>query len=828
VQLTDEQYAIVNHTQGVARVFAVAGAGKTTAMIHRIRRLVREQVFAPRRILASSFSRSTVGDLKQALTKGQENLVRIQTLHSLGYSVIRQAWDLGYLSRPVEDAAPNDVERLLYGMALREARQRNLDFRDALDDIDEEDFLAYLATCKGKLHYANVNWIQIPESAPHQAIAQQANPPADEGFAWYLDLYQLYEELRREKGWIGFDDMMMTSWELLVQHPDLLTTLQNQFDCVMVDEFQDVNRAQFALLDLLVRPHRNYMVIGDDDQTIYEWRGAEGRFILESFLHYNPTTYQITDNFRCTASQVTLANAVIRHNQKRYRKHLNLTKGFDGITRFHHAPSPEQLGQQVVQQVQASLLSGFIPTDIAILVRVYAQTPHIEQALIQANIPYWGADFVPFFRRSETQNFLAFAELACLDKNRTQSLYPELSWKEAWQKAWNRAKQVKPLRFLSKDLKDAIPQQVITGKKRFSQVLLSIQDEIRGDRTTRTLTALASWFQTADQESSAQLALEKLDACLRYRDGLRRTTSVKESGQSKAASVSAMIAYAGTEETLATFLGRLQQLKHQAEQHAQTPERCIRLTTIHQAKGLEWSVVLIPDCNQGTIPFGEELSPQELEEERRLLYVAITRSKQELHLYILKEEPISPFLREAKFIEVLNQTETVKQVLEQDQEHWTASQMTRFLKAVTDLNLERYFQKWWNLEEQQKGAIASKIQQFWRAVEHHNLLPVLDLHPHHIQPWLSAFPAPETEEITDFPGLADLTRPPATTPSLVGLLHPHDSVEHEKFGLGTVKHVEDRGRTQEEIITVDFQRYGVKRILISSRFCTLKRWEQGN
>lgn len=284
VKLTPEQQAIVNHKEGAARVFAVAGAGKTTAMVHRIYRLVQAGIFAPNRILASSFSRGTVTSLESALSRWPVcRDVRTQTLHSLGYGVILKAWDCGYLAKAQSALAPDKVDGHLYNQALREARQQNLSFKDELEALDQEDFLAYVSNCKGRLHYADLSRVTFAPAGPHRQIAQPAEPPSEEELRWYLDLYRLFEDIRDRQGWISFDDMLMSGWQLLVQHPDLLSDLQDQFDCIIVDEFQDVNRAQFGILDLLSKPHRNYMVIGDDDQTIYEWRGAEVRFMLQVF-----------------------------------------------------------------------------------------------------------------------------------------------------------------------------------------------------------------------------------------------------------------------------------------------------------------------------------------------------------------------------------------------------------------------------------------------------------------------------------------------------------------------------------------------------------------
>lgn len=825
VKLTEEQQAIVNHDDGAARVFAVAGAGKTTAMVHRIHRLVEAGIFAPERILASSFSKETVTSLGKNLNQWSVcRTVRTQTLHSLGYQIIRKAWDRGYLEKPKSVLEPDKVAFQLYTQAIREARQQNLSYKDELENLDQEDFLNYVSQCKGKLQYADLSRICFPADGPHRNIAQPAKPPLAAELGWYLDLYRLFETIRDRQGWIGFDDMLMTGWQLLVHHPDLLAYFQSQFDCILIDEFQDVNRAQFGILDLLIRPHHNYMVIGDDDQTIYEWRGAEVQFILKAFDRYNPINYKITDNFRCKASQVALANAVIRHNQNRHPKQLSLTQGFDGCTQIHQQANSEQLGKSIVNQVKKALDQGMAPTEIAILVRVYAQTPYIEQHLIKDNIPYWGADLVPFYRRSEILNFLAFAHLAQLETllEKEQGMTAEIL--QEWQEVWNRAKLIPPLRYLSKDLKEQIQETVVAGQASLSQVLTSLQTAILQERTAQTLSILAKWLTIAPRQDSGQEALEQLDACIRYREYLERHSGFKATGHAKAAGIDAMIYYAADKGNLSSFLHHLEQLQQQAAQHTQNSNQCIRLTTIHQSKGLEWKLVIVPHCNNGFIPFGENLSQAELEEERRLMYVAMTRSKQELHLHVLKQQPTSQFLYEAQAEAILKKTAQLQQALQQESSTWQASDVVNFLKLVKALRVERYFRQWWNGEPQRKTAIASTIQQFLMAAQQQQALKSLGLENHPLEIWQAIAPAQQAPTV-DFPGLAALveaTQSRPSGPNLFGKLRSGDRVKHGKFGQGVVVEVERQKQDTKEIITVDFVTNGKKRLLITTEVCSLQ------
>jgi DNA helicase-2/ATP-dependent DNA helicase PcrA len=399
VPLTDQQQCIVAHSFGPALVYAVAGAGKTTAMVRRVERLVREQVFAPERILLSSFNRSAVDDLGHALASWPHcRSVARCTLHALGYKIVRDAVYRGFLPTFAHDAVKtNGEEHQLLWDARDRARQRGLIASGDLDGLDEQDFLTYMSACKGNLQYPDLATVQLPPAALQ--IAQQAEAPPD--LPWYLDLYALCEEVRRERGWLTFDDMLLLSWEALVCHPVLLSFWQHSYDAVIVDEFQDVNLAQAELLDLLTRQHRNFMAIGDDDQTIYGFRGASMRFFRSFAERYGATIYEMTDTFRCQGAQVVLANRVIAANRDRHPKALVTTKGFAGITALRRASDATAIGHHIVDDIRAAHRAGFRGAEIVVLVRLTAQTPLIEQPLIEAKIPYRVVGEEPFFRRRE-------------------------------------------------------------------------------------------------------------------------------------------------------------------------------------------------------------------------------------------------------------------------------------------------------------------------------------------------------------------------------------------------------------------------------------------
>ena len=249
--LTEEQRAIVAHDRGPALVFAVAGAGKTTAMTHRIERLVRDHVFPAHSILATSFSKASVRDIKGALARWPHcGAVQTQTLHGVGWGILKIAQRRGCLPDLSLSQDEDSSDGLILAKTLSRAWREKVPFAAELDALDRPDFQTYVGVMKANLLYADLVKADLPSSAKPFAGAATAPP----GFEWYRDLYGLYERVRLEERAITFDDMLLSGWEALHRWPDVLAEVRGRFQCILVDEFQDVNRVQAEMLDLLTFP----------------------------------------------------------------------------------------------------------------------------------------------------------------------------------------------------------------------------------------------------------------------------------------------------------------------------------------------------------------------------------------------------------------------------------------------------------------------------------------------------------------------------------------------------------------------------------------------
>ena len=796
LNLTPEQRAVVAHDLGPALVFAVAGAGKTTAMVHRIERLVREGIFRPERILATSFSKATVKDIEQALSPWVHcQNVKVNTLHALGLSILHQAKELQCIP-PFTIAGEKGMysEKGLLKQVLGLARRRQIDVPSS---FDEQDFLNYVGMCKGNFQFPSTEDLDLPEIS--HDLVQAAEAP--EELPEYVQLYALYELTRKEAGIIGFDDMLLSAWEALIRYPELLELSQARFDCILVDEFQDVNAVQSEILDLMAQAHRNYMAIGDDDQTIYEWRGASTRFILNFPERYDAKTYVLSENFRSYASQLALANRVIVHNQQRRSKNLRLTRGFSGHSVVRKVEDEAAQAQQLVFDIMKACQSGYRFEQQAILLRLYAQSPFLEQGLIEAGIPYQIIGSQPFYRRSEIRILLAYLDLARLEQQ-IQTGHPLTAtqlnrFHGRWMALANR-----PIRYLRRQQMDWVYEHVRRGESLLESLrsLMEQSDSKFKAKLLRKLIETLNWLIHTGLDLDAAACLKELEAQLEYCKYLRKSSGFPETGEGRAMTVEVILDYALGRGSTESFESHLEELQTQ-QRH---DDAAVIMTTIFRAKGLEWPVVHVPHCNQGYLPYR---SGHSLEEKRRLFYVAITRPREQLFLYSLNNHPISRFLKEAAYEETLDTVQSVQNAFDSEAQDFDVEALLKLARNQEGLVLRSYVERWWPASPQQRKALKNRVQALLNYAHKENLTRALSLSIQDIHEW-EADAIQVQEKLAQAIELYLKSRPgPKTEPkpaeNTVLDYAVGDRVWSEYFGEGEILAL-DRQNPQGELLEVSF------------------------
>lgn len=805
VLLTPEQQEVVAHNHGPALVFAVAGAGKTTAMVHRIARLVRDQIFQPHRILATSFSRATVADIRKALNPHAHcQDVHVATLHSVGLQVLRRTQQRGLIER-LEMASDEGAmsEKQLLKRVLGKARQQRLEIPNS---FDEQDFLSFVGVCKGNFAYPHPQKLKLPPAA--MALVKAVEAP--EQLDYYADLYTLYEQTRQDMGLVTFDDMLLSAWEVLHQYPDLLTEQQKSFDCVLVDEFQDVNAVQNELLDLLSAQHRNYMVIGDDDQTIYEWRGASPRYILDFPQRYRAVKYLLRENFRSQASHLALANRIIVHNQQREPKQLLLTRGFEGRTVVRSVSDEQAQARQLIVDLMSSCQSGYQIEQQAVLVRLYAQTPFIEQALIEAYIPYKIVGSVPFYQRSEIRTLLAYLDLARYERQLRSGTALISSQLEGLHRRWY-ALANRPVRYLNRHWMDWVFERIKMGQSLVTtlEALATNADTAYQAKLVRVLAEILDWLATDGLEQETGVVLRRLEQDLKYCQYLRKSSGFPETGEGRAMTVEAFLDYSQNMGSLTELEAHLE---HLARDHRED-QNSLTITTIFRSKGLEWPVVYIPHCNQGYIPY---TSAHSIEEERRLFYVALTRPREHLYLYVLQNHPLSRFLTEASWQQTLEQVQETRRLLSNQLDHWSLEELLALARNSKSLVLQRYLEHWWQAPIELRQALHKKMAGLLHAAQSQNLLEPLQLNTQDMAHWQGPVDPAAVDEYES--GLQALTQDLMFTAQgqsfMVG-----QSVWCERFGRGRIIGLDSNAR-QGDVIEVNFEDGETRRLL--ARYANLQ------
>lgn len=729
-KLTDEQLQIVHHHEGPALVFAVAGAGKTTSMVHRIQYLVGEHDVDPENILASSFSRATVEDLEEGVSDLNVGSVDCRTLHSLGRQFIKMAEERGHWPKRLDTNGPNPGKAgtFLASRAIsRLAQEREIDEHDL--DIEQEDLEDQIESWKAQLCYADLKEADLPERALEHA-SQAAHDNED-----FVTLYQYYEQERAREGWITFNDMLLEGWEALMRFDDVRLRAQGLYEQVLVDEFQDISRVQYLMLDILTQNHRNYMVIGDDDQCIYEWRGADPKFILNFQEEYDAEEYVISDNFRSRVQQTALANSIIEKNENRRKKHINLTQGFGGRTNLIGAEGAGAEAEFVVETIQTHLQNGWEPEDIVILVRQYAQTSFIEQNLIDNDLPYLIVGNVPFYRRREVKALLRYLFWATLEKTvREEGWFEQRSEARRYIDRFQRILR-EPNRYVSKDVSEEVCREALHRQTSVTDLMALHMADLHD----RTVERVEKFLGTVDEligrlDEPADKTIEWLIDDLDYEKHIWERSAFKEMAEQRIQTARSLVEFAKGHRNAKSLLDHVKRISFNRPEQGPAEEDAIEIRSIHRAKGREWPIVFVPGCNDGTIPASRtpssstgrtsvlddlldrgndgdvEVSAEDLEEERRLFYVAVTRAEKELNLSYDEDRSRSPFLDEAEAKELLSTCKKMRTAAEKSPSEWGEEETVEFCVGVGELKLRRYLDKWWDIDRDTQNNISKKIQ----------------------------------------------------------------------------------------------------------------------
>lgn len=589
MQVSNAQHQAITHGAGPAIVLAGPGSGKTLVITQRVRYLIEAYHVRPQEILVITFTKAAAQEMQsrfQALSR--QRGVTFGTFHAVFFHILKYAYHYSAANILTEEKKYQILQRLL--------SESGLHFEDEKETLSE--IASEISVVKN-------------EQIPLEHYYSKSCP--EEVFRGF---YRKYEEMHRREGLLDFDDMMTMTYELLTQRADILAAWQRHYRYILVDEFQDINLLQYAILRLLADPERNLFIVGDDDQSIYRFRGAKPEIMLNFPKDYPDAKQIVLDrNFRSVASVIRAAQLVICENTKRFAKRAVHVRKGQGQIDIREFSGQEHESLYLIKKVQESLAGGIPPNEIAVLYRTNQGARPYAERLMEFNIPFEMRDALPnIYEHWIAKDLFAYLHLARERLDRAEFL-----------QVMNR-----PKRYIARDAIDAKVISLETLRTYYEDKDWMLDRIDRLELDLRMLKDMAPYaavnyirygmnYEEYLQEyaKARRMKPEELTDILdEIQDGCRPFKTVE-----------------AWYEHLTAYKERLLEQRGKKERDPDA----ITLATLHSAKGLEFQEVFLVDVNEGTIPHRKASMEADLEEERRLFYVGMTRAKDRLHLFYVRE-----------------------------------------------------------------------------------------------------------------------------------------------------------------------------------------------
>lgn len=586
----EAQAQAIQHTDGPCLVLAGPGSGKTLTIVNRVKYLIEKQKVRPEEILVVTFTRFAAAEMKSrlCLVMGKRDLpVTVGTFHGIYYGILKWA----YRMNQENILSETEKYQILRGVINKER----------MEIFDEEDFIQDIAAEIGKVKN---NRIPLEEFVSEKCSADA-----------FRNIYRNYEQYRKELKKIDFDDMLVLCYELFRSRPDVLAQWQKKFRYVLIDEFQDINRIQYDVIRMLAQPENNLFVVGDDDQAIYGFRGADSELML-GFGKDFPNAKQILlgMNYRSTANIVQNSLKLIENNVERYSKKLEANREGGSCLHIQEVKDPVEEAEYVLEEIQKCKENGIKEEEIAILFRVHTDARAVVEAMVERKIPFQMKEHLPnIYEHFIAKDIMAYFRLATGARNRQDFL-----------QIMNR-----PKRYLGRD-------SVAGTKVSFEDMRKFYCDkDWMIDRIDQF-----EWDVKMLMKMAPYAAIQYIRKRIGYDDFLKEYAFTHQINRSDLNEVLAEIeeaakAFSSVEEWFAHVEEYTETLKVK-EKERNRPRPGVRLMTIHASKGLEFKQVFLIAANEGRIPYQKAKTDKEIEEERRLFYVAMTRAKDFLKICYVK------------------------------------------------------------------------------------------------------------------------------------------------------------------------------------------------
>lgn len=590
-QLSNAQRRAVTHVDGPMLVLAGPGSGKTTVITRRTRYLIEDCHVKPSQILVITFTRAAAREMRERFlrqTKSDGTAVSFGTFHAVFFQILKLAYGYG-----AENILKEEQKYRFLRDSIRKAK---------LELDDEAEFLSDVAAEISRVKNERRDLSAYQASTCHSAV--------------FKGIFQDYDNRLRRSNLIDYDDMLVYCYELLKERSDILGAWQRKYHYILVDEFQDINQLQYDTIRLLAAPEDNLFIVGDDDQSIYRFRGAKPQIMLNFEKDYPKAERVVLDtNYRSTPEIVEGAGKVIGHNQERFPKNIHAAKGGGFQILTHDFPTQEEENACIVDKIRTYAGKGGAYSDIAVLFRTNTQPRHLVEELMSAGIPFRMRDRLPnIYDHWIARDIFTYVRMAFGSRKRSDFL-----------QIMNR-----PKRYIGRECleEEEVAWEVLLcyyeDKPWVCERIEKFQSDLKMIRRLSPFGALHYIRNIAGYEEYlreyAECRNRKPDELLEVLDELQ----VLSKGF----------------KTFEEWLGHIEDYKKELERQAREQGKesnSVSLATMHSSKGLEYRIVFIPDANEKVTPHKRAFLPEDIEEERRLFYVAMTRAKELLYVFSVKK-----------------------------------------------------------------------------------------------------------------------------------------------------------------------------------------------
>lgn len=591
MSLNPSQVQAVVHKDGPCMVLAGPGSGKTLTITKRIEYLIGKHHVSPEEILVITFTKAASVEMKERFVRlcGQKaGPVTFGTFHGIYYGILKWAYRMNASNILSEEQKYQLLKQVIGRMEI--------------DIDDEKDFLQGIA---GEI--GNIKNNQIP-------LAEYESLNCSEEV--FREIFEQYEKERKRLKKIDFDDMLVLVYELFKKRPDILSMWQRKFRYILIDEFQDINQVQYDVIRMLAAPENNLFIVGDDDQSIYRFRGARPDIMLGFKKDYPDTKEILLDvNYRSTKAIVNGAARVIRHNVNRYPKQIITTNEQGETVHIQEVRHPIEESKYVVSQIQAAKKRGIPSSEIAVLFRTNVEARALAETFMEYNMPFRMKERMPnLYEHFIAQDLTTYLKMALGDRSRKSFL----------------AIMNRPNRYIGRDSVEGTTISFESLRKFYCDKdwMLDRIDQLEVD--FRILKNMAPYG-----------AIQYIRKHIGYDEFLKEYAAFRKINMEDLKEVLREIeerakAFRTIEEWFTHIEEYSEELKRQSQQKETDPE-AITFMTMHGSKGLEFDLVFIIGANETITPYKKAETKEEVEEERRMFYVAMTRARKKLIISYTKE-----------------------------------------------------------------------------------------------------------------------------------------------------------------------------------------------